>query len=479
VPRNRTRHAQKFVDRAAASMSPERHIGTAGEWRARPTAVYRPYPRNRAIASRVGQDDAAVPGPAPPSVGELASPIAAAPPAGETIVCFSSIDWDFNWQGHQELASWLARHGNRVLFVDNTGVRTAALRDVPRLRQRFRNWRHGAGGLRAVQPGVWVLSPLLLPLPYSALARSLNRMWLLRSVRRWLRSVDVHRPIVWTFLPTPLVRDLIRALQPELCVYYCVDDMPGSSPAARRVESSETALFREADLVLVTSEKLRARALRHCEAAPIFPFGVSAAALAAVDGQPGPPPQEVRDLPRPVVGYVGGVNVKLDQALLAQAAALLPEASFVLVGPVEEDAARLRRVRNVHLLGPRPHADVVRFLRAFDVGIVPYRLTDYTAHVFPTKLTEYLAAGLPVVATPLHEITRFNAQNGDVIQTATGPEDFAAAIRRAAAPAEPPVAERRAAIARTHAWDTRLLEMFALQTAELQRRRGAVPLSSA
>ena len=64
----------------------------------------------------------------------------------EDIICFSSIDWDFNWQGHQEIMSRLARAGNRVLFVENTGVRTPRLGDYKRMVSRIRNWRRGIKG---------------------------------------------------------------------------------------------------------------------------------------------------------------------------------------------------------------------------------------------------------------------------------------------------------------------------------------------
>ena len=59
---------------------------------------------------------------------------------GQSILCISSIDWDFIWQGHQQIMATLAEDGNKVLFVENTGVRRPRFRDVPRLRQRVRNW---------------------------------------------------------------------------------------------------------------------------------------------------------------------------------------------------------------------------------------------------------------------------------------------------------------------------------------------------
>ena len=109
---------------------------------------------------------------------------------GATIVCLSAVDWAFNWQQPQEVASAFAEGGNRVLFVENTGVRRPLLRDAPRLMARLRNWWRAAGGAKPIVDGLDVLSPLLLPFPYSRLARRLNAAALLRIVRRWIGRKD-------------------------------------------------------------------------------------------------------------------------------------------------------------------------------------------------------------------------------------------------------------------------------------------------
>src|SRR5437867_6142008 len=191
------------------------------------------------------------------------------------VVCISSIDWDFIWQGHQEIMSRLAAAGHRVLFIENTGVRAPSMRDLPRLTHRIRNWWRGTKGFREERPNLVVLSPLLLPWPYFRPSRWFNRFVLLRTLRRWMHATSFYHPIVWTFLPTPLARDLIAALEPLLTVYYCIDDLPSSSPGARRIIPSEERLFREADLVFVTSERLRERAARLSSRVHVFPFGVS------------------------------------------------------------------------------------------------------------------------------------------------------------------------------------------------------------
>src|SRR5207245_7677210 len=129
-----------------------------------------------------------------------------------------------------------------------------------------------------------------------------------------------------------------------------------------------------------------------------------------------------------------------------QVARSMPDATFALVGPEQTDVSTLRECPNIHLLGLRPHEELPRYVKAFDVGIVPYRLTEYTANVYPTKLNEYLSMGIPVVATDLPEIRRFNAEHGDVVAVAADAGAFSTAIREALVERTPQEVERRVAI---------------------------------
>ncbi len=386
------------------------------------------------------------------------------------VLCISSIDWDFIWQGHQEIMSTLAADGHRVLFVENTGVRAPNFRDLPRVRQRIRNWWRGTKGFREERENLFVYSPLLLPLPYSRVARWLNRFLLLRSLRRWMKVTGFYRPIVWTFLPTPLALDVVGDVDPQLTIYYCIDDLAASSAGARRIVPSEERLFREADLVFVTSEKLRARAARMSDRVHLFPFGVSVERFDRVRQAAEPPPADLQALRRPVVGYVGGLHQWVDQELLADVASRMPDATFALVGPAQTDVSALERCPNVRLLGQRAHADVPRYVKGFDVGIVPYRLTEYTANVYPTKLNEYLVMGLPVVATDLPEIRRFNADHGGVVQVAGDASAFAAAVRGALGGSSGAEVERRIAVAHANSWQNRIAAMNRLIGDAVERR---------
>jgi uncharacterized SAM-binding protein YcdF (DUF218 family)/glycosyltransferase involved in cell wall biosynthesis len=386
------------------------------------------------------------------------------------VLCLSTIDWDFIWQGHQEIMSRLAADGHRVLFIENTGVRSASVRDLPRLRQRIRNWWRGTKGFREERPNLFVLSPLLLPWPYFRPSRWINRFVLLRTLRRWMHATSFYHPIVWTFLPTPLARDLIAALEPLLTIYYCIDDLPSSSPGARRIIPSEERLFREADLVFVTSERLRERAARCSDRVHVFPFGVSLERFDEARRANQAVPADLRSLKRPVIGYVGGLHQWVDQDLVAAAAADMPDATFAFVGPEQTDVSTLRRCPNIRLFGMREHDELPNYVKGFDVGIVPYRLTEYTANVYPTKLNEYLSMGIPVVATDLPEIRRFNAGYGNVVEIAGSAPAFCGAIRAALADSAPPEIDRRIAVAHQNSWAMRLAEMNRLIDEALDRR---------
>jgi uncharacterized SAM-binding protein YcdF (DUF218 family)/glycosyltransferase involved in cell wall biosynthesis len=392
---------------------------------------------------------------------------------GRDILCISSIDWDFIWQGHQEIMATLVDQGDRVLFVENTGVRSPQLRDLPRLGQRLRNWWRGIRGFRQERENLFVYSPLILPIPYSRVARRINRPILLRALRRWMLATGFRRPIIWVFLPTPLARELIRELDPALTIYYCIDDLASSSRQAKKISRSETQLFREVDLVFVTSEKLRDRAARFSDHVHLFPFGVNYRKFEQVRMGFDEVPADLRGIPRPVAGYVGGVHRWVDQSLLASVAERIPEVSFAFVGPTQTDVSQLAGCPNVHLLGARPHMEVPGYIKGFDVGLVPYRLSDYTTHVYPTKLNEYLAMGIPVVATDIPEIRRFNAEHGEVVAVARDAEAFAEAIREAIEKTSPTEASRRIEVARQNSWEGRIGRMSVLIEEALRARREA------
>ena len=386
------------------------------------------------------------------------------------IVCISSIDWDFIWQGHQQIMATLAEHGNRVLFIENTGVRSPGLRDLPRLKKRVVDWWRSTKGFRRDRPNLFVYSPLVLPFPYSRLARAFNRRVIGHSVRSWMRAMEFSRPVLWTFLPTPLALDLARTLDPKVTVYYCIDRLAESSLRARRIAKSEREVLRTADLVFVTSRNLYDHARPYNPRVEVFPFGVDLehfekARMAPEDAAV---PEAVRSIPRPIAGYVGGIHKWLDQDLIAEVAAGLPHTSFVFVGPLQTDVSRLKQLPNVHFLGMRSRDELPYYVRAFDVGLIPYMVSPYTENVYPTKLNEYLAMGKPVVATDLREIRGFNERHDNVVLIGSDARAFRAGIEEAVREERDGDWFRRVSVAEQNSWPKRIERMSKLIEEQLE-----------
>jgi len=393
---------------------------------------------------------------------------------GQDIICLSSIDWDFNWQGHQEIMSTFAQHGNRVLYVENTGVRMPTVRDLPRLRRRLQAWWGSLRGFRQVQERLWVYAPLILPFPYARAVRWFNRRLLLGAIRRWMRAAGVRDPIIWTFLPTGVALDVINALDHKLAVYYCIADFEQLVSHPEKIRRTEREVVRRCDLVFAQGEVLKAKCERDNASVHVFPFGVKLEVFEPQRLAAGLP-EEFTQLPRPIIGYVGGLHRHMDFELLRCVAGRRPEWTFTLIGPEQADVSALRALPNIRLLGGRAIEALPRYINAFDVGIIPYVESAYTRTVYPTKLNEYHALGKPVVSTPLPEVQAFNERHGGLVYLGGTPDEFEAQLERALAQRNGELAQRRIAVARENAWSERIAQMSCLMEERMAERAAAAP----
>ena len=390
---------------------------------------------------------------------------------GRDIVCVGFADWDTElWTNQHHLMARLARE-NRVLFVESLGLRQPQLagRDLARIARRL---RRGLAPPRAAD-GLHVLSPLVLPFHRSRLVRALNARLLPALVRRAVRRLGFDAPILWAYVPQAEV--LVDALQPSLIVYHCVDDIAAH-------ERIDTASFRaaeqrfaaRADLVLASAPALAER-LRSISRNVLYAPNVADTDLFAQALTPSPPAAldpQMAALPAPRIVFTGAiVTMKLDLPLLAELARLRPQWSFALVGPVgpgepHADVSAIADVPNVHLLGPRAYAQLPDVLRAADAGLIPYARNQLTTSIFPMKVYEYLAAGLPVVATPLPAL-----EGVAEILTASDAETMARLLDRALAQDSPERRAERSREAAAHSWDRRLEEIAAAIEALGKARR--------
>ncbi|MBL7196525.1 MAG: YdcF family protein [Candidatus Omnitrophica bacterium] len=380
----------------------------------------------------------------------------------QNIICISSIDWDFIWQGHQEIMSALAENGNRVLFIENTGVRSPGIRDFSRIKSRIRNWLSGVKGIRKIRDNLYVYSPFLLPFPYLRIAVWFNSHYILSLLEKWTKAVNFNNPLIWTFLPTPLSLNLIESITHKLLVYYCIDNFTDSSATAKKIKASEVRLLEMSDLVFVTSGELFNYCAGYNQNTHIFPFGVNYNQFEEVRLNSGLKPGAIKNIKPPVIGYIGGIHKWLDLNLIKKMAMDRPDYSFVFVGPIQANVSSLSSLKNIYFLGQQHHEALPAFIKSFDACIIPYLITEYTKNVYPTKLNEYLAMGKPVVSTSLPEVVNFNRINDFIVFIGTGYEEFINSVDKAINDTSKEAAQKRIEVAKKNSWDGRISEMSTL-----------------
>ncbi len=398
---------------------------------------------------------------------------------GRDIVIISSIDWNFLWQVHQEIALRFAQSGNRVFYIENTGVRAPRLSDVWRILSRLKNWSRSlrAASVGQVAANVTVISPLLLP-PFSLLGRVANPFLFSFLVKRILNRRGLRDPILWTYLPTDTACEIIRELRTprSMVVYYCVADFSQLTSDQARLREFEHRLIEQSDLVFANSAQVAEHCRQWHSDVHVFPpgvdfkkFAVEEAAVAqqrsvAAEGpqSAGGSPDELMlaALPKPVIGYVGGLHRFVDYDLLVEMARARPHWSWVFVGPTHTKIGELAGMPNVYLLGQKSHDELPRLIREFDVCLVPYLVNDATVTIAPVKVNEYLAVGKPVVSTELPTVCEFNREHEILTTAANSSPEFLAAIEAALAqPTDAATIARRREVAALGDWPNRFNAM--------------------
>jgi glycosyltransferase involved in cell wall biosynthesis len=167
------------------------------------------------------------------------------------------------------------------------------------------------------------------------------------------------------------------------------------------------------------------------------------------------PPEWARGLPRPVIGYLGSIDHRIDLRLVEAVARRHPGWSVVLVGPVTDISVEaLRRLPNVHLHAQVPDQEVPSVLAAFDVGVMPYAGIEMTRFTYPAKLHQYFAAGLPIASPRLPDLEEF----AGLVETGDGERGFACAVSRAAV--APDRAAERRYVASRNTWEARHADLL-------------------
>lgn len=323
---------------------------------------------------------------------------------GRTILCFAS-GYDAPPTSKHHVMHLLAER-NTVLWVNYHASRTPSASSSDLL-YMARKLGQVFAGLKTVRKNLHVLTPLVLPLPGRDWAQKLNRRMLKFQILSALRKIRTGPVQIWSF--TPDISYLLDDFHAEKTVYYCVDDHASfSGYDSEQVLREEAELCKRADLVVTTSTTLQDAKQPLNPNTLLVPHGVDFEHFSGALSRSLPIPADIANIPHPRLGFFGLIRDWVDLDLLADIARRRKDWHFVLLGDSTVDLSPYRGLSNMHFLGRKPYSELPAYCRQFDVGLIPFQVNELTHAVNPIKLREYLAAGLPVVSTPMPEVKLYN-----------------------------------------------------------------------
>ena len=368
------------------------------------------------------------------------------------LIVFSHLRWDFVFQRPQHLLSRLAKRYS-VVFVEEP-VRC-----------------DGPAWLERTSPtaGVQVLRPHT---PVEALGFHDEQLSLLEPmIAGWLEAQGIDDYVAWLY--TPMALPLLQELAPRAVVYDCMDELSAFKGAPRQMRQRETALMKRAQLVLTGGPGLyelkrslhgNVLCLPSAVDAPHYDAARACAdreAMARADALQGA-------IPTPRLGFFGVIDERLDIDLVAALADADPNWQIVMVGPVVKiDPASLPQRLNLHWLGQQSYELLPQIVAGWSLCLMPFAMNDSTRFISPTKTLEYMAAGKPVVSTPIHDV---QAMFGDLVAIAGDAAAFIAACREALTESGEQATERRARMSARvaeYSWDRTAETIAAAIDAEL------------
>jgi glycosyltransferase involved in cell wall biosynthesis len=329
------------------------------------------------------------------------------------MVCLSHLRWDFVYQRPQQLLSRCARE-RRVFFIEEPAFDSP----VPHLEIDNREGR------------LWIVVPHLPDrldgskgLTEEAIQRQLQEL-----MDQLLLGQRIRQYVLWYY--TPMALDFSRHLEPLAVVYDCMDELSAFKGASPLMKEREAELLRRADLVFTGGQSLYEAKREMHPQVHLFPSSVDAAHFAKAR-QSLQDPADQAGIAHPRFGFFGVIDERMDLELIDGIAAARPDWQLVMIGPVVKiDPAQLPRRPNIHYLGGKAYQDLPAYIAGWSVALLPFAINDATRFISPTKTPEYLAAGKPIVSTPIRDVVNPYGKLG-LVRIAATVEEFTNAIKSA------------------------------------------------
>jgi hypothetical protein len=381
---------------------------------------------------------------------------------GQNIICFGSSTWQY--PGLQQTIMRLLADRNRILYVNALGSRNVSFKlsqcgfYLKRIQRLFQ-------ANQAMSENAMVCNPLFIPFVYSNLTTKLNRILLRVQFNRLLRRINYQKYILW--VGTPTAASFLDLFDPSLTIYNPVDRYHAFSFVnGEKIRAFERQIASRANAIICTSDAIRTDMSAFNHHAYTVTHGVDVNHFHAALNQENRL-EDIDDLPKPIIGYFGGLSERVDYQLIRKVAGRYPEASIVLIGKKLAPLTELDDLANVHVLGFRDFSLLPHYMKRFAVCLIPYHVNELMEAVDPIKLREYLCQGKAVVSVDLPEVRKL----GDLVYIGRDGGEFVEMVGKALAEKSSALVEARIEAARQCEWPVKMAEIAEIVNNAFARKK--------
>lgn len=375
----------------------------------------------------------------------------------KNIICISSVDWFPIPTRKQQVMSRLPKDYN-VLYIEPPSTLLSPIKDK---KMTFKLTEYKKGNKRISDCINAYCPPPVLPFGnVFKWINSINQRWTSIFIKAAAKRAGIENPLIWTYMPNSY--ELINQLDFHSLIYDCVDEHSEYKGFIKKeaILDMERALIEKCDVVFVTTKGLHDSKSKYNKNTYLIPNGANFQLFNEVQNKNLQENEEVSQIPKPIVGFIGVIQEWIDLDLIYKMAKENSDWSVLMVGPIGVgiDVEPLKELANVYFVGRKNPEELPGYIKAFDVCINPFRQSDLTKNVSPLKFYEYLATGKPIVTVDMPSIREFS----DCVLIAKDDNDFIDKVKEAIDKDTEDLKSKRIIKGKESAWERKVEEMLGI-----------------
>jgi glycosyltransferase involved in cell wall biosynthesis len=356
------------------------------------------------------------------------------------IIVHCHLCWDWVWQRPQQFLSRLSER-HKILFVETVGP-------DPQLAAPYARFRRADGF-----PNITILR-IQFPTGQwgnGAFVDKERRRLVQQALKSEFLADQFNHPVQWFY--DPMAVTAFGGRMKEIAtVYDCMDELSKFKGAPPVIAEREQELLAFADVVFTGGRKMFESKSPFNANCHFYGCGVDVAHFGKARDEFTPVPDDLAHLKKPVLGYFGVVDERMDYELVAKLADANPDWSVAIIGPaIKVDPAQFPKRPNLHWLGGREYKDLPAYCKGFDVCLMPFAMNEHTEYINPTKSLEYMATGRVIVSSAVPDVI---SNFGSVVKVARTHDEFIALCSEAAEAPDQKAIERGLKMASENSWES-------------------------